>query len=63
MWFMATLGLEEKLVTGRPGVSRITEFSMTNSLRSGLGDMDDGIIFPSQCQSKGEKEKKRGFHV
>ena len=31
-------------------------------LSNGLGDMDDGIIFPGQCQSK-EREWKKGFTV
>ena len=50
------------------GVSRITdrsEFLMTDPsvwkvipLNNGLREMDDGIIFPDQCQSKGKKGKK-----
>lgn len=32
-------------------------------LSSDLEHTDDGIISPSQHQSKGKKEKKREFHV
>lgn len=32
------------------------------SLSNGLGDTDEGLIFPGQCQSKGKKEKKE-FYV
>ena len=42
-----------------------SEFLMTNpavqkatSLSNGQGDMDDGVIFPSQCHSKGKKEER-----
>ena len=58
--------------TGSRGVSSIMnrlEFLMTNPdalniipFCNSLEDMDYGIIFPGQCQSKGKKEKKC-FHV
>lgn len=32
-------------------------------LSSGLGYMDEGIIFPGQCHSKGKKERKKSFLV
>ena len=32
-------------------------------LNNGLGDTDDGVIFPGQCQSKVKKEGKKGFYV
>ena len=39
-----------------PAVWKLTPFS------NGLGNMDDGIIFPGHCQSRGKKEnKKKGF--
>ena len=39
-----------------PAVWKHTPFS------NGLGNTDDGIIFPGHCQSRGRKEKKKkGF--
>ena len=30
-------------------------------LSSGLGDTDEGVIFPGQCQSKGKENKENDF--
>lgn len=32
-------------------------------LSKGLRDMDDGVIFPGQCQGIGKKEREEGFCV
>lgn len=37
--------------------AKVTPFS------SGLGDTDNGVIFPGHCQNKGKKGEKKKFCV
>lgn len=65
---MVTLGIKEKLVTGRMrgllaswiNQSLVTNPSLwkVNALGNGLRDTEDGVIFPGQCQSKERKRRK-----
>ena len=64
---MLTLGIEEKMVTQRPRKSLASwadksffmanpDVLMINPLCNTQKEINDGLIFPEQCQSKGKKE-------